>query len=122
MSDDATIALKAFKEGQKGKHHPIWGVKDVEDAWYAGIAWQKEQTHKHSVGTPVDWSNPAAVPLTITPELLDMLSTLIAEPHWLFAHLFGEDGKPIPKPTSPLPETAPSSIGHYTSPPQDHTE
>ena len=48
MSDDATIALKAFKEGQKGKHHPIWGVKDVEDAWYAGIAWQKEQTHKHS--------------------------------------------------------------------------
>ena len=48
MSDEAAIALKAFKEGQKGKHHPIWGSKDVDDAWYAGIAWQKVQSNKHT--------------------------------------------------------------------------
>lgn len=45
--DDSAIAFKAFKEGQKGKHHPIWGGKDVEDAWYAGIEWQKAQPNKH---------------------------------------------------------------------------
>ena len=35
---------------------------------------------------------------------------VLEPPHWLFAHLFGEDGKPIPKPTSPLPADLPNSI------------
>lgn len=29
--------FKAFKQGQKGKHCSIWGSRDVEDAFYAGI-------------------------------------------------------------------------------------
>lgn len=47
-----------------------WAIQLIKAYEYA-----KVQPTKHPAGTPVDWSNPSAVPITVTPEMIDRLLT-----------------------------------------------
>lgn len=48
LNDDLAAAFEKFKKGQKGKHSNIWGLKDAEDAFHAGIEYEKQRAKLRS--------------------------------------------------------------------------